>query len=110
MATRNLTSKFDSLRSQVHSGVKRPRDTDGSNGSLLSDSGNSGSSDAMESGRGLGLAAGEHEMPPEWVDITDTIHQDTNKVKESSQNQHLQHTPGSGRTEHSSARLRTDGR
>ena len=27
----------------------------------------------------------EQEMPPEWVDITDAIHTDTNKVKDSSQ-------------------------
>ena len=85
MATRNLTSKFDSIRSQLHAGSKRPRDYDASNGSLLSDSGASDS--AMESGRGLGLGGMEHEMPPEWVDITDTIHTDTNKVKESSQPQ-----------------------
>ena len=82
MATRNLTSKFDSIRSQLHSGSKRPRDYDGGNNSLLGDS---GASDAAESGRGLGLAGADHEMPPEWVDITDAIHADTNKVKESSQ-------------------------
>ena len=83
MATRNLTSKFDSIRSQLHSGTKRPRDFDGGKNSLLGDS---SSSDAVESGRGLGLGA-DQEMPPEWVDITDAIHADTNKVKESSQPQ-----------------------
>ena len=82
MATRNLTSKFDSIRSQLHSGTKRPRDYDGGKNSLLGDS---SSSDAVETGRGLGLGA-EQEMPPEWVDITDAIHADTNKVKESSHN------------------------
>ena len=87
MATRNLTSKFDSIRSQVHGGTKRPRDIESSNGSLLSDGGSSDSA-ALESGRGLGLGGLEHEMPPEWVDITDTIHTDTNKVKESSQRSH----------------------
>jgi len=79
MATRNLTSKFDSIRSQLHSGTKRPRDYDGGKNSLLADS---SASDAVESGRGLGLGT-EQEMPPEWVDITDSIHADTNKVKES---------------------------
>lgn len=81
MATRNLTSKFDSIRSQLHSGTKRPRDYDGGKNALLADD---SASDAVESGRGLGLGT-DQEMPPEWVDITDAIHADTNKVKESSQ-------------------------
>ena len=88
MATRNLTSKFDSIRSQLHSGTKRPRDYDGGNNALLADS---SASDAVESGRGLGLGT-EQEMPPEWVDITDSIHADTNKVKESSQPTDTQHS------------------
>jgi len=81
MATRNLTSKFDSIRSQLHGGVKRPRDYTGGRDGLL----DSAESSEVEDGRGRGLGLGgiEHEMPPEWVDITDSIHTDTKKVKES---------------------------
>lgn len=75
MATRNLTAKYDSIRSQLHSGSKRPRDYN--DGSLLGDS------DASDNERGLGLGAGvSSEMPPEWVDINDTIHRDMTKIKD----------------------------
>jgi len=89
MATRNLTAKFDSIRSQIHSGSKRPRDYDNNDGSLLGDS--DSASDSLESGRGLGLSSG-HEMPPEWVDINDTIHSDINKVKDSIRSLQKLHT------------------
>jgi len=86
MATRNLTSKFDSIRSQIHSGSKRPRDFD--SGSLLSDSDMSSDS-TLESGRGLGLGS---EMPPEWVDINDSIHSDLTKIKDSIRSLQKLHT------------------
>jgi len=83
MATRNLTSKFDAIRSQLHGGMKRPRDYSGGRDGLLDSADSSDVEDGRGGGRGLGLGGLEHEMPPEWVDITTTIHEDTKKARDS---------------------------
>ena len=78
MATRNLTSKFDAIRSQIHVGHKRPRDYGGSS------TGRDGLLDSSDSSddRSLGLGIDIHTMPPQWVDIVDNIHKDTAKAKD----------------------------
>lgn len=73
MATRNLTSKFESLRAQLRGGKRR---VDDGSGGLLSGA----RSDDFDSESSTGIPT---SLPPEWVDIVDSIHKDTNSVKDS---------------------------
>lgn len=77
MASRNLTTKFETLRNQCRSSRSRSPSASvhGREALLPSDS-------AIEMDRISLSTSLQHSLPPEWVDIVDTIHKDVARVKE----------------------------
>jgi len=89
MATRSLTKKFEGLRAQFkkkregHVGRSYGYDGDGDARLLPSDS--------EESDRGSTAANVAHSLPPQWVDIVDSIQADVNIIREKLQDLHHLH-------------------
>jgi syntaxin 16 len=79
MATRTLTTKFENYRTQFRSSSSTKRSRTGENGSLLSDS--SLDSDDLEDPRQNHSIPSS--LPPEWVDIVDSVHKSMAKIKDS---------------------------
>ncbi len=78
MATRNLTSKFEALRgrrSKPRIGLSTDDGEDGAR--TLLDGGSTSDQDRDAIRVGL-----EHVLPPEWVDIVETIQKDIKTVKD----------------------------
>jgi hypothetical protein len=71
MATRNLTQKFETLRQQARQ--RRPSSRRGGD-PLLGD-------DAIGSEHAVNIGI-DHSLPPDWVDIVDTIQKDVAKTKD----------------------------
>lgn len=72
MATRNLTQKFESLRADV----RKRRPARGRDGLL-----GQGEERSDDSQVAVGI---DHSLPPDWVDILESIQKDLAKAKENS--------------------------
>jgi len=74
MATRNLTKKFESFRQQFK-GMNSRKGGQSLNDSLLTESGSS-----LDSSIAISIPTAS--LPPEWVDIVDTIQKDIQRIKD----------------------------